>query len=321
MISVIIPLYNTGGYIGECLDSILAQSYGDYECIVVDDGSTDNGGRIADSFALRDSRFKIYHTENRGVSAARNLGLEKARGEFVVFVDSDDTVEKNHLSSLAGNCKDGIDLIVAGVRKFRVGDTIDIFKPKAPGEMFISERFIDEYSENMGLFHGPVAKLFRASIISHNNIRFNEALNIGEDLCFNLDYLASAGKIRLIEYVDYNYRAMDSSLSNRASYPFEGLYHAWSYHKAFLVSKCMWRQKAADRMYRQLGGYLYDALFTAESQTVFQNCLLLLSNEELNGCLSHFNYPRWFRFFISSRLPGLAWKAIKISRKRYGGIR
>ena len=119
MISVIIPLYNTGRYIGECLDSILAQSYGDYECIVVDDGSTDDGGRIADSFALRDSRFKIYHTDNRGVSAARNLGLEKARGEFVVFVDSDDTVENSYLASLINNYEKDIDLVVSGIRRFK----------------------------------------------------------------------------------------------------------------------------------------------------------------------------------------------------------
>ena len=320
MISVIIPLYNTGRYIGECLDSILAQSYGDYECIVVDDGSTDDGGRIADSFALRDSRFKIYHTDNRGVSAARNLGLEKARGEFVVFVDSDDTVENSYLASLINNYEKDIDLVVSGIRRFKDTETMAIFKP-AHCVFIMDYRFVKQYAENICFFSGPTSKLYKKSVITQNDINFDLTLRLGEDLCFNIDYLAYTHKIVLIENVDYNYRTMDSSLTHRERYPLSELYHVWCYHKEFLISKKIWTQETKSRLYRQLGGYLYDAIFSASAMSILGHYISLLEGDDPKGCLYHFPYPVWIRALLSLRLTLPMWIAIKISRKRYGGIR
>ncbi len=93
MISVIVPVYNVKAYLRKCLDSITNQTYKDLEILVVDDGSTDGCGRICDEYAERDSRVKVFHTENRGLSSARNLGLDEAKGEWVGFVDSDDWIE------------------------------------------------------------------------------------------------------------------------------------------------------------------------------------------------------------------------------------
>ena len=91
MISVIVPIFNTEKYLPKCLDSLVSQTFVDVEFILVDDGSTDNSGVIADQYT--DSRFRVFHTENRGLSAARNLGIEQARGEWLMFVDGDDWVE------------------------------------------------------------------------------------------------------------------------------------------------------------------------------------------------------------------------------------
>lgn len=94
-ISVIIPIYNAEKYIGECIESIISQKYRDFEVILVDDGSKDGSGIICDRYVAEDSRFKVIHQENRGISAARNAGLEKARGEYITFVDSDDCLAKD----------------------------------------------------------------------------------------------------------------------------------------------------------------------------------------------------------------------------------
>lgn len=101
-VSVIVPAYNAGKYLGECLDSILSQSYRETEIIVVDDGSTDNTAAVADGYAVADSRLRIIRTPNRGVSAARNTGIETATGEWIMFADSDDALLPGAIEALVG---------------------------------------------------------------------------------------------------------------------------------------------------------------------------------------------------------------------------
>ena len=93
-ISVIVPVYNTEKYLRRCIDSVLAQTYQDFELLLIDDGSKDSSGAICDEYAAKDARVRVFHKENGGVSSARNLGLDNARGEWVTFVDSDDYIEK-----------------------------------------------------------------------------------------------------------------------------------------------------------------------------------------------------------------------------------
>ena len=95
LLSIVVPVYNVGGYLLDTLDSIAAQSYSNIEIICVDDGSTDGSGELLDLYAARDSRFAVYHEANRGVSAARNFGIDKARGEIILFVDADDLLKPN----------------------------------------------------------------------------------------------------------------------------------------------------------------------------------------------------------------------------------
>ena len=102
LISVIVPVYNVEKYIRECLDSILAQTYRCFELIIVDDGSTDNSGKICDEYIEADERVKVFHKENGGLSSARNKGLDEANGEFICFIDSDDTIRMDYLEKLFG---------------------------------------------------------------------------------------------------------------------------------------------------------------------------------------------------------------------------
>lgn len=100
MISVIVPIYNVENYLRRCLDSILAQSYKDYELILVDDGSTDNSGKICDEYAKKNKKIIVIHKPNGGLSDARNTGIKKAKGEFITYVDSDDWIHKDFLKNL-----------------------------------------------------------------------------------------------------------------------------------------------------------------------------------------------------------------------------
>lgn len=119
-ISIIIPIYNTEKYLRRCLDSIVAQTYKDFECIIVDDGSTDGSGKICDEYVAKDNRFKVFHKKNGGVSSARNLGLDNAKGEYIAFCDADDYVKENWLSEFILRIPI-CDIVVSGFEKTHCG--------------------------------------------------------------------------------------------------------------------------------------------------------------------------------------------------------
>lgn len=106
MISIIIPVYNVKLYLDNCIQSVIQQSYTDFECILVDDGSTDGSSEICDQWAEKDNRIIIVHQPNGGVSSARNKGLEQAKGEYICFIDSDDWVDVDYLSAMINNLKE-----------------------------------------------------------------------------------------------------------------------------------------------------------------------------------------------------------------------
>ena len=95
LISIIVPIYNVEKYLSRCINSVLSQTFPDFELLLIDDGSTDKSGYICDGYAQKDSRIKVFHIENGGVSAARNYGLDNARGEWITFVDADDWIDKD----------------------------------------------------------------------------------------------------------------------------------------------------------------------------------------------------------------------------------
>ena len=122
--SIIIPVYNVAPYLRECLDSVLAQTFTDWECICIDDGSTDGSGAILDEYAAKDSRFRVFHQQNAGVSAARNKGLDEAQGEWVCFVDGDDAIAPNWLDFARNLIRQNIDLDVVRLscESCKIGD-------------------------------------------------------------------------------------------------------------------------------------------------------------------------------------------------------
>lgn len=219
-VSVIVPVYKVEKYLPECIESILAQTFTDFELILVDDGSPDNSGKICDDYAARDSRIRVFHKENGGVSSARNLGLDNARGEWIAFVDSDDMVGKKYLEHLWGGSADSPgpeegSLVVSGLTYFD-GKGHAIRQLHFPvGNRSVCEAFRTEELYRYGY---PFAKLFCARELLKANIRFDLEISMAEDMLFMGDYLCVAKSIVFRDFPeDYHYRFVANSLSKRYS--------------------------------------------------------------------------------------------------------
>lgn len=212
MISVIVPVYKAEKYLHRCVDSILAQSYTDFELLLINDGSPDNSGAICDEYAAKDSRVRVFHKENGGVSSARNLGLDNAKGEWISFVDSDDWIESNYFASFMDACD--ADMVVCSVKSsdgfiWRVGDHIYNLKD-----------FINQYNDDL-IIRASWGGIMKNSIIKEYNVRFDTLMRYGEDMIFNLYYLSHCHNVRTLKFLGYNY------------YTPEGILHSVKYNLSF----------------------------------------------------------------------------------------
>lgn len=206
LISVIIPVYNSESTIRKCLESLIRQTYTNYEILIVDDGSTDNSLNICKEVCHHSNNIHIFHKENGGSASARNLGLEKAKGEWITFVDSDDWVYPNYLNNYVQHVNDDVDLITQG------------FKSNKPlfSDLELSEKKYSSNFEGNTLEGIPVLqkddtfgflwiKLFNTAIIRKYALRFNENFNLLEDEEFILRYLKHCKKIKAIDEFGYFY--------------------------------------------------------------------------------------------------------------------
>lgn len=181
--SLVIPVYNVDRYIRKCLDSLLSQDFVDWEAILVDDGSTDNSGKICDEYATLDSRFQVFHKINGGVSSARNMALNKARGEWVWFIDPDDWITHQALSTLYYTVsQNDCDMVLFGIEYF-----------DEEGELIGMEKRTENLSGNKNLIskycdYPPQNYLLKRDLIEKNALRFSVGVSTGEDLEFQYKY-------------------------------------------------------------------------------------------------------------------------------------
>ena len=152
-ISIIVPVYNAEKYLRHCLDSILNQSFQDFELLLVDDGSKDRSGKICDEYAEKDKRVSVWHQENQGVSVARNVGLEHAQGEWIYFPDSDDIVIENALEIMMKMCVEDIDYVMCGYEVYDENGNqfayLDLYTPFGIIEATIWSSQLKEYSDDV----------------------------------------------------------------------------------------------------------------------------------------------------------------------------
>ncbi len=221
MISIIVPVYNVEKYLVRCLDSILAQDYSDYEILLIDDGSTDLSGQIADEYTVRDSRIKVWHRSNEGAAAARNFGLDQAKGEYICFIDSDDWVESTYLYELH-------ELIIA--------NQADIAMCRYQNHTG-SERIEQPYEENVTIQSGIDAidnlysnhcleyvvvwnKIYKRDLF--NEVRFTTGM-IYEDEVICPKILIRANKVVKTDRILYNYRTDNEASVMSVGYSFKRL--------------------------------------------------------------------------------------------------
>lgn len=222
-VSIIVPVYGVENCIDKCIQSVIGQSFRDWELILVDDGSPDNSGAICDSYAGTDGRIKVIHTENGGVSRARNTGMDAACGKYVVFIDGDDWVETTYIESMAAYAKDDKSVVYGNVvndysdgrQSVKVFDYMDAETVRLDSDV---EKIMRTRLPENGF---PVAKLFVRDIIRSHGLKFDESLSYHEDHLFVLEYLTYADSVILSSKADYHYehRIGTESLSKKRHSP------------------------------------------------------------------------------------------------------
>lgn len=209
-LSVIVPVYNCENFIRECFDSILNQTYSNLELIIVDDGSTDGAVLICDDYEKKDKRVHVYHIPNGGVSNARNIGISKASGEYITFVDADDFIDLDTYNLCIKTIENtNTDILCFGinVQKESNGKYIKYnFKNKGIVNNFISKPVY---------MHSPCNKIYRKKIICDNNILFSTELKTSEDLLFNYCLVAKSGNINYLDKYLYYYRCNITSATHK----------------------------------------------------------------------------------------------------------
>ena len=200
LVSIIVPVYNVEPYLEKCINSILNQTYKDFELILVDDGSPDNCPAICDEYAKKDSRITVIHKQNGGVSSARNEGIKIAKGEFIWFVDSDDYIETNALEILSG------------------------YIEKSPSDLYIFEQGLSEkfdidnlnnlFYEHYFKYHfgfAPWNKIYKNSILQSSSLFFDTEETVGEDLLFNVNYYTKINSLKFLDEKLYHYVVRENS--------------------------------------------------------------------------------------------------------------
>lgn len=204
-ISVIVPVYKAEKYIHRCLDSIINQTFKDFELILVDDGSPDRSGEICDEYAKKDKRVRVIHRKNEGVSIARNIGIDVAKSELICFVDSDDWVEDIYLYEFIKNNDDN-NIVFQGILydfEYNPSKNTPFFKYDKISFPINKQEYIVKYNI---LANGcPVGKIFRKSILNKYNIRFNEYISTHEDHLFVWQYIQHISTITLSDKISYHY--------------------------------------------------------------------------------------------------------------------
>lgn len=191
------PIYNTAAYLSRCIESLVNQTYSDLQIILIDDGSTDESGAIADEWQTKDPRIEVYHQQNQGQSAARNVGLQHAKGEYIAFVDSDDYIDSNYFSTMLQAADDTTDCVQTGYRRVKQnGEMIKTYRPK-----------------HFYQYTSPCMRLYRRAFFDQHQLFFQEGM-IYEDVVFSIDLWLAHPVYKMMPYCGYNYTLNTTSTTS-----------------------------------------------------------------------------------------------------------
>ena len=210
-VSVIVPVYNNGDYIDECLESITNQTYKNLEIILINDGSTDNTDTKISSWRKKDKRIIYFSNSNHGVSFSRNFGIKKSSGNYLTFIDADDIIAPDFIESLLKSMiKNKVDCSVCGIHGFY--KTSEIIQTIGQIQIYKKSLIKDTLLSQCGGFLAN--KMYKSKIIKENQIKLNEEISISEDLLFNLEYFNYCESISYDNSIKYFYRQYSTSSYN-----------------------------------------------------------------------------------------------------------
>ena len=294
-ISVIVPVYNIEKYLVRCIESIRLQTYKNIEIILVDDGSTDNSGKICDEYKQKDERIVVVHKQNGGLSSARNAGLEKAQGDYIGFVDSDDYISEKMYELLINeivDCENAIANIMY-VRAFDNGEIKSSRVPHTENETITAEKYLEELLLHVGDV-SVCTKLFPKSLIQ--NIRFPEGVD-NEDLLFAINLIQVIKEVRFVGEVGYYYYVRQNSLSSKYSKAFIDMTKNSLYMLEFVKNNFPKYKKQAIRF------------------ALYQNMAYLLSVPKQEATKNNQTYRKAKRFIRRNFVRVLFNKYLKIKQK------
>ncbi len=224
--SIIVPIYNVEKYLNKCIDSVLAQSFSDFELILVDDGSPDNCPAMCDEYAKKDGRIKVVHKENGGLSSARNVGLDVVSGEFVWFVDSDDCISHDALEKIE-KYTDDVDIVNFGLVCYKEGQEVDFNEKRDRFRKYhgtADKKTICELATHAcstKLLPYVWRNIYRLEFLNQNGLRFTDGLSYAEDSAFNMEAFMKAEKMYFADEYIYGYCMRESGISKNRSKTFD----------------------------------------------------------------------------------------------------
>ena len=263
LLAIIVPVYNVEKYLHKCIESILKQSFTDFTLLLVDDGSTDNSGHICDSFGAADSRIRVLHKANGGVSSARNAALDyivKMGGvKWVTFIDSDDFISEDFINNLLKPAVENDDL------DFVQGGCTNYYNDSS--KYSIEQQYESIIDNDKKLLLDKVrgltfSKLFSLAIIEENYLRFDEQVRVAEDMIFTIEYIWYVDKYAFSNECGYYYRRHNGSItqSHKREYA-EALICFRHFYKAVADYKVEFSIDCSEIRDRQMGEYLLNAIF------------------------------------------------------------
>ncbi len=233
VVSIIVPVYNVKKHLERCINSLVGQTYKNVEILLIDDGSTDESGKICDLFAKNYENVKVEHKINGGVSSARNLGLEKADGDFILFVDSDDWLETNTVEELVGVAiKHNSDIVMFEYFVDDKNSSVPYVHTQLNGKMTKNNAF---YHTVMPTNRFAVTKMYRKSLVQQS--RFNENIHLGEDTLFACSAIAQAKDVYFLAKTLYHYVQSEQSATRKVGFNKKLLTGKDAYYKIIEIAK------------------------------------------------------------------------------------
>ncbi len=201
-VSIIVPVYKAEKYLRRCVDSIVAQTYSDWELLLIDDGSPDRSGEICDEYAQKDRRVRVFHKENGGVSSARDLALDNVQGEYLTFVDADDWIDADNLAvCLPIIEKNRLDVLQFPFKRIDENGTVLQTQHLVPTDVLDLPSYITDRHFNLSVW----GAYLKNSIVQENHVRFEEDLKLAEDQIFMMTVMSKSERLQAIDSVYYNY--------------------------------------------------------------------------------------------------------------------